>query len=131
MKWLIVAALLSGCSTPRYQQTWQAMNFIDYGQTMAIAKSPRCHAEGSEPTRTLIGEHPSETQVTVMFAAYALAYHYGSKWLDRKAERGDSWKAIRTVTQVGLLSSKAYNIARNHDHSLRMFQEDHCAATRR
>lgn len=121
-----LAFCTSGCSTmSTYERTWQTMHLIDYGQTLHIARSPSCFREVNFMTKRLVGEHPSESEVALVTAGYALA-HYGiNRWLEAKAETtgGRGWHGVLRFFQATTLLSKLHTVARNHSLGLRPFAD--------
>ena len=127
---ILLASCLAGCATweemPPYEKAWQAMNVIDAGQTIHIAREPSCYREVGFPTQTLIGEHPSQSEVYATMAAYALAYHWTTKWLDRKVERAFErqsdtrgiWYSLRVAFHGGMIISKGATIVNNQSIGL-------------
>jgi len=126
---LLFAAIASGCTTirqmPIHEKAWHAMNVIDAGQTIHIAREPSCYREVGFPTHALIGSHPSETEVYVTMAAFGLAYHYTNRWLDRKIASKESgtqaqgnWVITRAVFNGVMLFGKGATIMNNADIEL-------------
>ena len=126
---LLAVLVLTGCSTfremPVYEKAWHAMNVIDAGQTIHIAREPSCYREVGFPTQALIGSHPSETEVYLTMAAFGLAYHYTSRWLDRKiaskpsgTQAQGNWIIGRGIFQGVLLVGKGATILNNADIEL-------------
>jgi hypothetical protein len=50
--------------------TWQAINVIDYFQTMEIARNP----QEWEEYNPILGKHPTTDEVTIYFITYALVH---------------------------------------------------------
>lgn len=123
---LISILFMAGCSNiPVYEKAWHTMNIIDAGQTIHIAREPSCYKEVGFPTQHLIGSHPSETEVYITMAAFGLAYHYGSRWLDRQVNKREpgtqsqgNWIIGRAAFQGVMLIGKAGTIMNNADIEL-------------
>lgn len=126
---LLAVLYVQGCATwqemPLHERAFHTMNIVDTGQTIHIAREPGCYREVGFPTRSLIGEHPSERDVYLTMAAYSLAYHYARKWLDAKVEAAPSgsqeqgwWYVGRAGLFGAILIGKAATIANNADIEL-------------
>lgn len=123
---IVLAFCTSGCSSlpmSRYEQTWQTLNAIDYGQTMQTARSPSCYTEVNPVTQRLIGSHPSETEVTAVMAGYALAHYSINRFLEGKAESTGSsvWHGTLRFFQASTLLVTTRAAVRNHHFGLRPF----------
>lgn len=154
MKAILVCALvvlLSGCAANRgsmsAQVAWQAMNVVDMGQTVHIARSKRtdkqmaawfnqgmtanryCFEEVNPLTRALIGKHPSEAEVIGSSLLWAAGHALVSRWLDRRTDaafasdspnRG-AWYVGRIAFHGVMLGSKAWQIGHNNSIGLKPF----------
>lgn len=153
---LLIAAvgLLAGCSvlpTNRAsgiaEGAWQAMNVIDTGQTMHIAKSRRtdaqmaawaardftaeryCYEEANFLTRAVIGKHPSSGEAAAMGLAWAWGHARVTSWLDDRTERAfdrespsrGAWYVGRIAWHGVSLVTKAWQINRNNNIGLKPF----------
>ena len=74
IKLALIALVLTGCAGWTKNDTYRhtaltALIAVDYAQTMKIAREP----ENFKENNPILGEHPSEQEVTLYFAsAYAL-----------------------------------------------------------
>lgn len=126
------------------EYTWQALNVIDYGQTMHLANSERtdaqmaewerrnytversCYQESNFLTKALIGEHPSEASVALSSIAFALAHYYVSAWLESKDTLNEAgahnspWVLANWAWHGVGLATKAFTVASNHSIGLRV-----------
>jgi hypothetical protein len=135
MKRLILAAALAattGCSglggkPNSYEYAFHALNAVDMGQTINIAKRPDCWREVGFPTEYLVGNHPSESEVYATILLYSVGYHYANRWLDKKVDKAFAtddpnrgiWYVGRAVFNVGWIFAKADTVIDNHDQGLR------------
>ncbi len=127
---LLALCVLTGCESmggkPNgYEYAWHAMNVVDAGQTIHIAREPTCYREVGFPTQALIGEHPSQSEVYLTMAAYGLFYHYTNRWLDNKVEaapsgtqRQGNWVIARAVFNGAMILGKGATIMNNADIEL-------------
>ncbi len=132
----VLAASLSGCSTlpesGRTELAYQVLNAADFAQTVNIARRPDCYIESNPVTSRLIGEHPSTGAVAGAWAAQAMAHYLVSNWLDREVDATDAkgWRVTRSIWQALTIGMAGYNVARNHNMSLRAFGDgidrEHC-----
>lgn len=128
---LAAFTLLAGCSTlapnreasPAAEITWQALNAVDFSQTVMTARNPQKYWEHGLPTSYVIGNHPSVTQVEAYWAVESVAHLAVSNWLAREIDATDSdkWRAARTAWYVLSIGLSSYNVHRNWSIGLRPF----------
>lgn len=119
---LIAALLLGGCvSTPAMQReiAWQTLNVVDTGQTVTIARNPGAFYEANPALTTFVGAHPTEKQVYVGMAAYALAHAAVSYWLDEKDPGAGGWHMASVLWGYGTLTEKGLWIRHNVDNGIK------------
>lgn len=109
---------LGGCAitpTASSEIAWQALNVVDTGQTVTIARNPDKWREADPVTGTLIGSHPSERSVMYTMAGYALVHIAITAWLDHEAQRhpGTLWGPSLAAWQSGTILDKGYDVASN------------------
>jgi hypothetical protein len=115
------------------EATFHVLNAVDMGQSLHIAKTRDCgtafaYREVNPVTRAIVGEYPNEASVVASSIAYSLAYHYGSRWLQRKTEgafaegRGSrgAWYVGYWVFHGAMLAAKASAVSSNHHIGLRV-----------
>lgn len=78
------------------EATWQSLHFIDYGQTLSIAKNPDRYYE----MNPLLGKHPSTELVHVYMLGGALLHPVITYLLPRKVELLGVDFPLRTVWQM-------------------------------
>lgn len=77
---------------------WQAVNIIDYGQTLSIAKE--CKTTDRFEYNPALGLCPEESEVKRYFLASALL-HYGiSSYLDKQR---DTWQNVTLIVSAGIV----------------------------
>ena len=67
---LIAIFCLAGCESmggkPNgYEYAWHAMNIVDMGQTIHVAREPGCYREADWLTKRIIGEHRSSIGLNI------------------------------------------------------------------
>lgn len=124
----MAASVLTGCAsfTPAERNAeiaWQALNAVDAGQTVTIARRPWSYSEVGVPSRFVIGRQPTERKTEEYFAASAVAHYAVSAWLSREADStGDSrWRWALRGWQAVSLAYSAYNVAHNASMGIPVF----------
>lgn len=126
------------------EYAWQALNVVDYGQTVHVSNSKRtdaqmdtwqrrnftvdrhCYEEANPATRALIGARPSQSSVALSSLAYALGHYYVSTWLERRdtlnefGEHNSPWYIANVVWHTVGLATKAVTVVNNHSIGLRV-----------
>lgn len=107
--------------------TWHAMNIIDMGQTLNIARRPDCYTEHNFLTRALIGEHPSTQSVIISSVAFSLVYRAASQFIeehDHINEDGNHdtpWVLAKYSLNVLGLLTKGTTVFNNYKIGLKPF----------
>lgn len=120
---LIASCALSGCATVSGTQeiAWQTLNVVDAGQTSTIARNPAKWMEVDPITRPMIGEHPTEKNVYLTMAAYAVvhvAVYSAFTRLDECYPDGYWGKAL-TVWESLTLTQKGFEVFRNNKYGIK------------
>lgn len=120
MKQLILAAALAltGCATVSTgtiatEATWQALNVVDTGQSISMARNPDRFEESDPITRHVAGEHPSQGRVYAVMGAYAFIHAGVSVALDQKDPGSGGWHAASIAWQALTLGDKAHTVIEN------------------
>jgi hypothetical protein len=125
---IALALVVGGCATLTSppELAFQAVNAVDWSQTLQTARSPGCYREND--SAWAIGEHPSERSVAAAWAVQAGAHLAVSAWLDREVDATDSrgWRVTRAVWQVATIGIETRNVVRNANAGLRPFGGDAC-----
>lgn len=129
---ILIIVFLSGCSSlsgkpEGFEYAYHALNVVDMGQTIHIAREPDCYYEKGFPTKEIIGRHPDQEEVYALMAAYSVGFHYMNRWLDNKASESymkqdghyNKWKFARGVFNATSFYYKADAVVSNHDKGLR------------
>ncbi len=125
-----IAASLAGCASlpgipdsGRTEFAFQALNAVDYAQTINIARRPDCYHETDSVTSRLIGAHPSSGAVAGMWAAQATAHYYVTRWLDREVDSTDAtgWRITRWIWLGATFWMAGHHVVQNHSIGLRPF----------
>jgi uncharacterized membrane protein len=147
----VAAVLMTACATTpgtRTAQTaWQAMNVIDMGQTLHIARSARtdeqmaawaakdftvdryCYQEVNPITRAIIGKHPSQKEAVISSALWAIGHAVATRWLDKRTEQAfatespnrGAWYVGRISFHAFTLGTKAWQINHNNNFGIKPF----------
>lgn len=122
--WTTVGIILicTGCSNiPVHENAFHALNIIDTGQTINVARRPDCFREVGT-LRYVTGSTPSQSEVYLTLAAVSLAYHYTNRWLDKKIESKESgtqaqgnWIITRAVFNGVAIVGKFVTVMNNAD----------------
>jgi hypothetical protein len=118
-KWLLLSSALTlcGCTALETKETqaWLALHAIDTAQTFRISQEPQCFAERDRVTSSLIGEHPSATEVLAWSVGMAGVHLGVTEWLLRNEHHKmvKAWQYIRIGTTVSA-------VARNHSIGIRI-----------
>jgi len=112
-----LAALVAGCAdlSPMAQReiAWQALNVVDTGQTITIARQPSQLEEGNFITQSLVGRHPTERNTYAMMAGYAILHAGVSVWLDSNDPGRGPWHVASLIWGYGMLTGKGLTVANN------------------
>lgn len=108
---------------------WQAMHFIDVGQTLSTSKD-NCFKETDFMTRKIIGERPKESRVLMWGAGLSYLHAAGSQWLENTDMFSDSAKNFIRIFDIGIKFDIIYN---NHSAGLNFSTsnnrvDEHCYA---
>lgn len=129
-RWMILSAalLIQGCETFQHpaqrnaEIAWQAINLIDAGQTVTIARRPFSYSE-SGLAHLAIGRQPTERKTEEFFAISALAHYAISDWLARQADSTGraGWQTALRAWYVLTIGYSAYNVGRNASMGIPVF----------
>ena len=123
MKYIVVALLLflQGCAVlappddwtrgdTAAEIAWQAMNFVDYRQTVDIQRHPNL-IEVNWLSQAVLGRNPGTSETAQLMVAYALGHYLVSKYLPVNA---------RPYWHVIMITGKGVTIRNNHSNGLRI-----------
>jgi hypothetical protein len=115
---LAVAVLaLAGCANlspaMRSEIAWQAMNAVDTGQTVTIARQPAAFHEADPLTSRIVGEHPREGSVYGVMLGYAVLHAGVSLWLDRMDPGAGGWHKANIAWHAISIGSKGAVVVHN------------------
>jgi hypothetical protein len=97
---------------------WQALNVVDTGQTVSIARNPWDYHEANPALDTFTGPHPTEKSVYVTMACYAVAHAAVSYWLDSRDTGSGGWHVANLVWGYGSLAEKGLWIEHNFKNGI-------------
>jgi len=81
MRILIVLTFLSGCSMPKSEIYFHAVNAIDTYQTIEIGSNP-CYIE-TGTAQPILGDQPKPAETIALMATVSILYHLSlKKWPD-------------------------------------------------
>jgi hypothetical protein len=118
----LAIALLCACSCgcvglrPEAQATeaaWQALNVVDAGETVTIAREPGLYHEADPLGRLELGEHPTTGRVYAVMAAEGVAHLIITRWLDHEDHGTGAWHAASIAWQAVTLGWKGYDVGHN------------------
>jgi hypothetical protein len=128
---LVAIGGLAGCTAMQHlarrhgvalaEASWQALNAVDFAQTVSIARQPRRYHEDGIPTRWLIGEHPGEGAVGACWAGVALLHLAVTRYLAARTDRGRAWRWTLYGWETLSLAEGARDVARNASIGLQPF----------
>lgn len=128
---LVATSGLAGCSALQHvarthgvaltEASWQALNAVDFAQTVTIARQPRRYDEDGIPTRWVIGEHPREGAVAACWAGFALIHLAVTRYLAQRSDRGPPWRWALYGWEALTLTDSAFAVARNASIGLQPF----------
>jgi|SRR5882757_3121740 len=118
----LIYLLIAGCAdmstTARVSETaWQTANIIDTGQTITVARHPDRFAEGGFPTRDLIGAHPTQRDVYIAMAAFAVMHYGVTRLLDERDPGSGTWHWMSLAWQSITLGAKISYVVDNYSRN--------------
>jgi hypothetical protein len=110
----------------RTEEVYQALHAYDFAQTVTVAREPACYHENDPLTAALIGSHPSESNVEMVWAAESLGHLAVTNWLDREVDATDSpgWIRARRFWHGLSIGIEGYYVARNASIGLGPFSSN-------
>lgn len=107
-----VAFALSG-ETLAQEVSWQALNVVDYQQSLKIAEHPDQFQEIGTPS--IFGvSHPTKSQVLYFSVGFAVAHYAVTRGIESLVDRNPDYRVLQRVWQYTMLAGKAYTVENNH-----------------
>lgn len=115
---VLLALALAGCAdlpaAANREIAWQALNLIDAGQTVTIARQPTQWHEVNYVSVRIVGEHPSEGRALALMAGYAVAHAGIAYLLDCKDPGSGPWHVASVAWGYATLTEKGLTVANNY-----------------
>jgi hypothetical protein len=120
---LSLAATLAGCATVSpgtiaTEATWQALNVVDTGQTVTIARNPERFQEAEGVTRALTGAHPSTGRVYAVMGAYAVLHAGVTLAIEEENPGHGPWAVASVLWQALTLGEKTRCVVDNFHYGI-------------
>lgn len=87
---------------------WQAMHFVDVGQTLSISKDS-CFRETNSVTRKIVGKNPKASGVLIWGAGISYLHASGSQWLEKTDVFSDKFKKLIRIVDFGIKFDTIHN----------------------
>lgn len=108
-----VAFALSGESLAQ-EVSWQALNVIDYTQSLKIAEHPDRFQEIGTPLAFGGSSHPNKNQVLLFSVGFAVGHYAITRGIESLVDRNPDYRVLQRVWQYTMLAGKAYTVENNH-----------------
>jgi hypothetical protein len=116
---------LGGCTTltttNKAEIAWQALNVVDTGQTLTVARNSKRWCESDPVTIHLVGQYPSEKSVLVTMAAFAIVHFAVTRFMDDRDTGAGPWHTANIIWQTATLTAKSFTVGRNFTVGIRPF----------